>query len=435
MKQLSQLLAVQPLLLGALLLLGGQMAQAETKTVALDRVVAIVDDDVVLESEFKTRKASILERLQGQYQQLPPEDVLNKQILEQLILERIELGLAKRYEINVDESEIDQAIGRIAQKNNTSVDKLETELKSQGLTMAGLRQQLRNDLTINHLQQGVVNSRIKISDQDIDNFLASSDGKYATSPDYHIGHILISVSSSADADTVAAAEKQANEIYEKLQKGADFAQMAISYSKDQAALQGGDIGWRKLAQLPELFGDEMSKLKTGEVSKPFRSPAGFHILKNMEQRGGGATMVEQTHARHILIKTSEIVDDRQAREKLLALRERIEKGEDFAKLAREYSEDTGSMLSGGDLGWSTPGMFVPAFEEAMANTSVGNISRPFKSQFGWHILQVLERKNTDMSDRMKRNQAANVLRSRRFDEEFQLWLTEIRDDAYVEIKL
>ncbi len=435
MKQLSQLLAVQPLLLGALLLLGGQGAQAETKTVALDRVVAIVDDDVVLESEFKTRKASILERLQGQYQQLPPEDVLNKQILEQLILERIELGLAKRYEINVDESEIDQAIGRIAQKNNTSVDKLETELKSQGLTMAGLRQQLRNDLTINHLQQGVVNSRIKISDQDIDNFLASSDGKYATSPDYHIGHILISVSSSADADTVAAAEKQANEIYEKLQKGADFAQMAISYSKDQAALQGGDIGWRKLAQLPELFGDEMSKLKTGEVSKPFRSPAGFHILKNMEQRGGGATMVEQTHARHILIKTSEIVDDRQAREKLLALRERIEKGEDFAKLAREYSEDTGSMLSGGDLGWSTPGMFVPAFEEAMANTSVGNISRPFKSQFGWHILQVLERKKTDMSDRMKRNQAANVLRSRRFDEEFQLWLTEIRDDAYVEIKL
>lgn len=435
MKQLSQLLAVQPLLLGALLLLGGQGAQAETKTVALDRVVAIVDDDVVLESEFKTRKASILERLQGQYQQLPPEDVLNKQILEQLILERIELGLAKRYEINVDESEIDQAIGRIAQKNNTSVDKLETELKSQGLTMAGLRQQLRNDLTINHLQQGVVNSRIKISDQDIDNFLASSDGKYATSPDYHIGHILISVSSSADADTVAAAEKQANEIYEKLQKGADFAQMAISYSKDQAALQGGDIGWRKLAQLPELFGDEMSKLKTGEVSKPFRSPAGFHILKNMEQRGGGATMVEQTHARHILIKTSEIVDDRQARETLLALRERIEKGEDFAKLAREYSEDTGSMLSGGDLGWSTPGMFVPAFEEAMANTSVGNISRPFKSQFGWHILQVLERKKTDMSDRMKRNQAANVLRSRRFDEEFQLWLTEIRDDAYVEIKL
>ncbi len=435
MKCLGQILRFQPLILGALMAMGGQAVLAETKTVALDRVVAVVDDDVVLESELTTRKNSILERLQGQYQQLPPDDVLNKQILDQLILERIELNLAKRYEINVDETEIDQAIGRIAQKSNISVAQLESELAKQGLTMSGLRSQLRNDLTINHLQQGVVNSRIKINDKDIDNFLASSDGKYATSPDYHIGHILISVSSSADADTLAEAEKQANDIYEKLQKGADFAQMAISYSKDQAALQGGDIGWRKLAQLPELFGDQMAKLSAGSVSKPFRSPAGFHILKNIEQRGGGATMIEQTHARHILIKTSEIMDDRQAREKLLALRDRIEKGEDFAKLARENSEDTGSMLSGGDLGWSTPGMFVPAFEEAMANTSVGNISRPFKSQFGWHILQVLERKNTDMSDRMKRNQAANVLRSRRFDEEFQLWLTEIRDDAYVEIKL
>ncbi|ACE82768.1 peptidyl-prolyl cis-trans isomerase SurA [Cellvibrio japonicus Ueda107] len=422
------------MLLGSLLVYAGWL-QAQPRTVELDRVVAIVDDDVVLESELNERKASIMERLQGQYQQLPPEDVLNKQILEQLIVERIELGLAKRYDISIDEAEIDQAIARIAQKNQVSAAALEADLKRQGLDMSGLREQLRKDLTINQLQQGVVNSRIKISEQDIDNFLASSDGKYATSPDYHIGHILISVSSSADAEMVEQAENQANDIYKKLQGGADFAQMAISYSKDQAALQGGDIGWRKLAQLPELFGNEMMKLSPGQVSKPFRSGAGFHILKNIEQRGGGAQMVEQTHARHILVKTSEIMDDRQAREKLLGLRERILKGEDFAKLARENSEDTGSMLSGGDLGWSTPGMFVPAFEEAMAQTGIGDISRPFKSQFGWHILQVLERRQTDMSDRMKRNQAANVLRSRRFDEEFQLWLTQIREEAYVEIKL
>ena len=422
-------------LLGTALLCSTAWAQAQLQSQALDRVVAIVDEDVVLESEFNERKASILQRLQGQYQQLPPEDVLNKQILEQLIVERIELGLAKRYEINVDEAEVDQAISRIAQKNQMTMAQLEADLARQGLDMEGLRQQLRNDLTINHLQQGVVNSRIKISEQDIDNFLASSDGKYATSPDYHIGHILIAVSGSADAETVAAAEAQAQEVYQKLQAGADFAQMAISYSKDQAALQGGDIGWRKLAQLPELFGNEMVKLEPGKVSKPFRSGAGFHILKNIEQRGGGAQLIEQTKARHILVKTSEIMDDRQAREKLLGLRERILKGEDFAKLAREHSEDTGSMLSGGDLGWSTPGMFVPAFEETMAQTAIGEISRPFKSQFGWHILQVQERRKTDMSDRMKRNQAANVLRSRRFDEEFQLWLTQIREEAYVEIKL
>lgn len=423
------------LLLGSLLLATSQLGMAQTSAVALDRVVAIVDKDVVLESELNDRKASVLERLKGQYQQLPPEDVLNKQILEQLIVERIELGLAERYDIKVDEAEIDQAIGRILQKNQITLAQLEADLKTQGLTLDGLRKQMRNELTISHLQQGVVNSRIKITEQDINNFLASSDGKYATSPDFHIGHILIAVSSSADADAIASAEKQANDIYQKLQSGSDFSQMAISYSNDQAALQGGDIGWRKLAQLPELFGNQMMNLGVGQVSKPFRSGAGFHILKNIEQRGGGEQLVEQTHARHILVKTSEIMDDAQARQKLLDLKARIEKGEDFGKLARENSEDTGSMLSGGDLGWSMPGMFVPEFEEAMENTAAGDITRPFKSQFGWHILQVMERRKEDMSDKMKRNQAANVLRSRRFDEEFQLWLTQIREEAYVEVKL
>jgi peptidyl-prolyl cis-trans isomerase SurA len=423
------------LLLGGLLLATSQLSLAQSNAISLDRVVAIVDKDVVLESELNGRKASVLERLQGQYQQLPPEDVLNKQILEQLILERIELAMAERYEIKVDEAEIDEAIGRVLQKNQITLAQLEVDLKKQGLTLDGLRTQMRNELTISHLQQGVVNSRIKVTDQDINNFLSSSDGKYATSPDFHIGHILISVSSSADADAIAAAEKQANEIYQKLQSGSDFSQMAITYSNDQAALQGGDIGWRKLAQLPELFGNQMADLAVGQVSKPFRSGAGFHILKNIDQRGGGEQLIEQTHARHILVKTSEIMDDAQAREKLLGLKARIEKGEDFAVLAREHSEDTGSMLSGGDLGWSTPGMFVPEFEEAMKNTPIGSICRPFKSQFGWHILQVIERRQEDMSDKMKRNQAANVLRSRRFDEEFQLWLTQIREEAYVEIKL
>lgn len=421
--------------MSGLLLLGSQACLAQSNAVSLDRVVAIVDKDVVLESELNDRKQSVLDRLRGQYQQLPPDDVLNKQILEQLIVERIELGLAERYEVKVDEAEIDQAIGRVLQKNQITLAQLEVDLQRQGLNLAGLRKQMRNELTISHLQQGVVNSRIKITEQDINNFLASSDGKYATSPDFHIGHILIAVSSSADADAVAEAEKKANEIYQKLQSGNDFSQMAISFSNDQAALQGGDIGWRKLAQLPELFGSQMANLAIGQVSKPFRSGAGFHILKNIEQRGGGAQLIEQTHARHILLKTSEIMDDAQARQKLLDLKTRIEKGEDFAKLARENSEDTGSMLSGGDLGWSTPGMFVPEFEEAMANTSPGNISRPFKSQFGWHILQVIERRKEDMSDKVKRNQASNVLRSRRFDEEFQLWLTQIREEAYVEIKL
>lgn len=412
----------------------GQQAVAAQK-VGLDRVVAIVDEDVVLESELNERSEAIMARLKGQYTELPDTAVLRKQILEQLIIERIELGLAKRYEVKIDDAEIDQAIERVGQKNQMNQEQLVADLKRQGLTLEGLRTQLRNELTINHLQQGVVSNRIKITPQEVDNFLASSDGKFATSPDFHIGHILIAVSSSADPETIAAAEKKAKDIYQKLQSGTDFAQLAIANSNDQAALQGGDIGWRKLAQLPELFGNQLANLKVGQSSAPFRSAAGFHILKNMEQRGGGEQLIEQTHARHILIKTSEIVDDSQAREKLLQLRERIEKGEDFAKLARENSEDTGSILSGGDLGWSTPGMFVAVFEETMKDTPIGKISRPFKSQFGWHILQVIERRKEDMSDQMKRNQAQNVIRSRRFDEEFQLWLTQIREDAYVEIKI
>lgn len=424
---------------GALLftsmLLGSHNVFAQSNTVELDRVVAIVDEDVVLESELNQRKAAIMERLRGQYQQLPPDDVINKQILEQLILERVQLSLAKRYEVKVNEADIDNAIQNILQKNNLTLAQLEQDLVRQGLTMNGLRKQMHDELMINNLQGGIVNNRIKITPQDIDNFLASSDGKYSTSPDFHIGHILIAVSSSADAETIAEAEKQANDIYKKLQSGADFAQMAISYSNDQAALQGGDIGWRKLAQLPELFGNQMINLEVGQVTKPFRSGAGFHILKNIEQRGGGAKYVEQTHARHILIKTSEIMDDNQARQKLAALKARIEKGEDFAVLARKHSEDTGSMLNGGDLGWSTPGSFVPEFEKAMEATQIKGITQPFKSQFGWHILQVLERRQEDMGEKLKRNQAANVLRSRRFEEELRLWMSQIREEAYVEIKI
>lgn len=420
-------------LLGSVLLIGMQATQAQT--VMLDRVVAIVDDDLVLESELNNRTLTVVERLQAQYGQLPPQEVLQRQILEQLVVERVQLQLAKRYDIDPGDAEVDQAIQRILQSNRITLPELEADLAREGMSIDALRKQIKTDLTINQLQQGVVNSRIRVTDQEIDNFLASTDGKFATSPDYRLGHILIAVSGGADPDMVSASEKEAQDIYEQLQGGADFSQMAISHSNDQSALQGGDIGWRKLAQLPELFSRQLVDLPIGAVSKPFRSGAGFHIIKNMEQRGGGEQLVEQTKARHILVKTSEIMDDQQARNKLLDLKKRIEGGEDFAKLARENSEDTGSMLSGGDLGWAMPGMFVPIFEETMANSSIGQISEPFKSQFGWHILQVQERRNEDMSNQMKRNQAANLIRSRRFDEEFQMWLTQIREEAYVEVKI
>ncbi|WP_332307917.1 peptidylprolyl isomerase [Gilvimarinus agarilyticus] len=408
-------------------------AQAETQI--LDRVIAVVDQGVVLQSEFDERKNSVLQRLQGQYEQLPPMDVLDQQILDQLILEQLQLEEAARYGMEISDQQLNQTIQQVMASNGfSSLDELAADLANEGMSLAQLREKIRRDLLINQVQQGVVNNRIRVTEQEIDNFLASSDGKFATSPDYHLGHILISVASSASPEDVAEAETKVNNIYQQLQNGESFSQMAIAHSNDQTALEGGDLGWRKLAQLPELFSDVVSNLEVGDVSEPIRSGAGFHLIKNIEQRGGGEQLVQQTKARHILIKTSEIMDDETAQEKLTELKAQIEDGADFAELARENSEDIGSMLEGGDLGWASPGMFVPAFENAMATTEIDEITGPFKSQFGWHILQVTDRRQEDMSDVVIRNKAAQMMRERRFDEELQVWLLELRENAYLDIK-
>lgn len=409
-------------------------ATASADTQLLDKVIVVLDEGVVLKSEFDARKESVLERVQGQ-QQMPPMEVLDQQILDQLILEQLQIEEAKRYGMEVSEQQLNQALNTIAANNNfSSLEAFAADLSQQGMSLAELRQQISRDLLINQVQQAIVNNRIRITDQEIDNFLDSSDGKLATSPDYRLGHILISVPGSATEEAVAEAKQKAEDIHRQLQEGADFATTAIAYSNDQTALEGGDLGWRKLNQLPELFADVVNELEVGEVSAPVRSGAGFHLLKNMEQRGGGAEWVDQTRARHILIKESEIMDAETAQEQLTELRKQIEEGADFATLARENSEDIGSMLQGGDLGWSTPGMFVPAFEEAMAETDIGEVAGPFKSQFGWHILQVTDRREEDMSDVVIRNRAAQMLRDRRFDEELQVWQQELREDAFIDIK-
>lgn len=420
-------------LIGALSL--GMALTAQAETVILDRVIAVVDEGVVLQSEFDERRDSVLQRLQGQYEQLPPMDVLEQQILDQLILEQLQLEEAGRYGMEISDQQLNQALQQVMASNGlSSLDELAADLASQGMTLEQLREKMRRDLLVNQVQQGVVNNRIRVTEQEVDNFLASSDGKFATSPDFHLGHILISVASSANPEEAQKAEAKAEQIYQQLQDGAEFSQMAIAHSNDQTALDGGDLGWRKLAQLPELFSDVVSELKVGQISKPIRSGAGYHLLKNIEQRGGGEQLVQQTKARHILIKTSEIMDDETAKEKLSKIKNKIESGEDFAQLARENSEDIGSMLEGGDLGWASPGMFVPAFEEAMSNTEIDEITEPFKSQFGWHILQVTDRRQEDMSGVMIRNKAAQMMRERRFNEELQVWLLELRENAYLDIK-
>ena len=411
-------------------------AGAHANSQLLDRVIVVVNDGVVLQSEFDERKEMVLESIQQQTQQLPPMEILDQQVLDQLILEQLQLEEARRYGMDVPEQQLNQALETIAANNNfESIEAFATSISQQGLSLAVLRQQIARDLLINQIQQGIVNNRIRVTEQEINNFLDSSDGRIATSPDYRLGHILIAVSGSSSDQAKEQAEQKAQDLYQQLQEGADFASLAITHSNDQNALEGGDLGWRRLNQLPELFATAVEHLEVGQVSEPIRSGAGFHLLKNIEQRGGGAEMVQQTRARHILIEESEIMDAQTAQERLLELRRQLEEEDaDFAVLARENSEDIGSMLQGGDLGWANPGMFVPEFEEAMATTDVGEVTGPFKSQFGWHILQVTDRRQEDLSDVVMRNRVAQILRDRRFAEELQVWQQELREDAYLDIK-
>lgn len=429
---------LKPLLWGLVFSLSFGSVAAWAQSERLDRIVAIVDNDVVLESELQDRYQTVMERLRqmGNRQQLPPAEALTQQILDQLILESLQIQTGRLYGIEVNEEQLDEAVATILHNNRMSAEDLERDLRASGETMEQFRAQIYKELSVNQVQQAIVNSRLQINDRDIDSFLASADGRFATSPEYRLGHILLAIPSGAEPDVVSEIEATANSLYTQLLEGADFEQLAITYSNDPNALQGGELGWRRLEQLPELFADPVSRLRAGDVAEPLRSGAGFHILKAHETRSRrDNSVIEQTRARHILIQTSELVDDDAAQRQLSEVRQRILDGEDFSALAREHSDDIGSMLQGGDLGWANPGQMVPAFEQVMARSEPGEISEPFQSSFGWHILQVQERRQKDMSDLMLRNEAAQLLRERRFEEELQTWLAELREEAYIEIKL
>lgn len=414
------------------LALAGTAAAAQKK---IDQVAAIVGKNVVTLSELNSRMAEIKNRTDAEKIKLPPDEVLRKQVLDHLITESLQLASANRMGVKVSPEQVNAAMTNIAQKNRMSLEQFEAMLVSEGLSPAVMRQRLQREITVQQVQRGVVTQRIKVSDLEIDNFLKSADAKFWISPEYHIGHFMIALPPSPTAAEVAEAESKVNAIYEELKNGADFAATAIAKSNAQDALNGGDIGWRKSADLPSLFAELVADMPVGSLSKPARSPAGFHILKLLEKRSDANQVITQSKVRHILVKTSAIISDDEARAKLSKLRTSIIGGGDFAKLAKENSEDLGSMLSGGDLGWSSPGMFVPEFEAAIGEAAVGNVSEPFKTQFGWHILQVTERRQEDMTKEVLQRKAANILTSRRFEDELQLWLMELKEDAFIDIKV
>ncbi|MBU3069065.1 peptidylprolyl isomerase [Aestuariicella sp. G3-2] len=404
------------------------------QTVPLDEVVAVVDDDVVMASELNQRMSMVVSQLRANNTQLPPMEILRGQILEQLITESLELQMGRRAGVEVSDRQVDETINRMRQANNLSQAEFEQKLAQDGISLNDLREQIRRDIIIEQVQRGSVNRRIKVSEQEVKNFLKSKQGRFWSSPDYNLGHIMIGLPTAADNDALKASEDKANAIYQQLKNGADFRQLAVAESQGQNALKGGDLGWRKSAQLPDLFAENIVDLQIGDVTQPLRSGAGFHILKLYDKRGPKEQVIEQSKVRHILIKPSAILTDEQARQKLTDIRQQILNGADFGEMARKHSEDVGSMLSGGDLGWSLPGKFVPEFERTIDETSIGDISEPFRSQFGWHILQVEERRQQDMSETVRMNQAMQLLRNQRFEEERINWLREIRDKAYVEIK-
>ena len=415
-------------------LLAAFSVTASAQVEILDKVVAIVDEDVVLESEVQRRLATIYAQIQKSGTQPPPQEIVVQQVLERLISERLQLNMGYSAGIRITDAELNDAMARIASSNQLTMEQYAEQVHASGSTLANVREEIRNEMILMRVQQGQVMRRIRISSQELDNFLNSEEGRFMTSPDVNVGHILLPVPSGKNNDEVNAILQRAQGLLDEANNGTDFRQLAIANSADQTALQGGDLGWRKMAQLPGVFIEAVEGLEIGQTSAPIRSDAGYHLIKLYGRKGGGEQLIEQHFARHILIKPNEIRDEATAISQLTELRERIKTGEDFALLAKEFSEDPGSALNGGELGWSTPGMFVPEFEQTMSSIELNEVSAPFLSQFGWHILQVTERRKQDFSENITRNRAQNLLRQRKYEEELQVWLQEIRDEAFVEIK-
>jgi len=400
----------------------------------LDKIVAIVEDDVILDRELQREVAEIVQRMQASNAQLPPAFVLRKQVLEKMIVDKLQRQMAEKAGISVTEEMLNSSATDIARRNNMSIPQFKAELERQGMSYQSFLDNIRNEIIINQLRGREIGGRIKVTDREVEHYLETQDKIGTESNQYRLGHILIAVQEAASSSEIQKAQKKADEIVEKLRQGQDFGQTAMSVSDSDTALKGGDLGWRALGEIPTLFTDQVGKMRQGDVSDPIRSPSGFHIIKLLEQKGADQQhTITKTKVRHILIKTNELIDDAEAKRRLLDLKERLANGEDFAALARTHSDDKGSALKGGSLDWVSPGDLVKPFEEAMEKLAINEVSEPVQTQFGWHLIQVLERESKDNSDEFKKNQIRDAIRKRKIEEETELWIRRLRDEAFVEI--
>ncbi len=402
----------------------------------LDRVVAVVNEDIVLESELDQRTEQVRQQVAGRNEtRLPPEDVLRDQVLDRLILESIQMQIAERQGIRVSDGQLNQTIERIAEQNGMNLSEFRDALIAEGQDYAVAREQIRREMLLSQVQQSSVNRRINVSEQEVQSFLDSELGQQEVQAEFRLRNILLALPEGATPEMIQQAEARAQELRQRLDQGADFAEMAIAESNAPNALQGGELGWRKETELPEALANAIDKLGPGEISQPIKTPGGYHLLKVEDKRGGKVQLVQQTKVRHILLSPNEIRSDAQTRRQINDIYQRLQEGQPFDELARRHSDDSASGSQGGELGWTQNGQMVPEFEQIMNNTAEGQISRPFESRFGWHILQVEDRRTQDLGEEMLESQARSSIRQRKFSEELTSWLREIHSQAYIERRI
>ena len=401
----------------------------------LDRIVAVVNEGILLQSELDTQTGLIVRQLRDQNTQLPAPEVIKGQVLEQLILKELQLQRARRLGIQVPDAMLNATLSQVASRNGLTLTQLPQAMAADGIDYATFREDMRSDMVIEALHQRAVVARIQVSEREIERYLERQESSANEQVDYDLSHILIAIPASSRPEEVADAERRVGEVHNRLVQGEDFAELAITYSDGQNALDGGRLGWRKGGQLPGNFEQVVSELSPGQFSAPVRSQSGYHILQVNDVRGTEKFIVLQTHTRHILVQPDEILDDNAIRAKMQRIRQRIvDDGEDFGDVARLESADPGSAPKGGDLGWTSPGSFIPAYEAEVAKLSPGEISQPFRTDYGWHIVQLLDRKERDTTDEVKRDRAIQAIRSGKQEQETDIWLRQLRDEAYVEIR-
>jgi peptidyl-prolyl cis-trans isomerase SurA len=401
----------------------------------INTIVAVVNDDVIMSSELDAATRAVTRQLNEKNTPIPDRAVLEKQVLDKLVLESLQLQLATANGITVDDSALNSEIKDLAEQNGVSLTEFRDILERDGYSYQDFREDMRKQLTIMRVRQQMVASQVKVNDQEIDNLLATLKTSGNSGVEYHLGHILIEIPEAASPGEIQATEALANNTLKRLRDGADFAEVAIAESDSQTALEGGDLGWRTLGQLPAMFLDTVRTMQVGDVSDLIRSSGSFHIIKLLGKRGDERHLVEQTRVRHILIKPDEVNSEEETRIRIEQLELRLRGGEDFATLALANSQDTLSAAKGGDLGWVNQGDTVPEFEEAMNKLEPGEISKPVKTDFGWHLIQVQERRTHDSTEEYERSKVRNLIRAKKYEEELFLWLRRLRDESYVEYRI